>query len=998
MSLRNACEGTTPLFETAISVRLSTFLERWTACVHRLKGMPMRATLVVSVCSLIAGCWVESLPNLPPETGGQVILEGVVRHGVDGQVGLLAWPGARIEVVGYGLVTAGGSGPDSVNPVGWFRLQIPSLSTDRNIEFLVFDPTAPNDASPVGRRVYNLLGGTTAQVSIDLDVGARGSLAGRVELAGKPHSGGVIVYAEGIPGADDLSGPDGTFYLHGIPEGDLRVGFIYEDYVVAPTLFIATKVEPYLVKTLDETVRLSPPTGEAATAGVSGRVQLAEEMQASDLELVVSPLMARNSEGLSAADPIKVMELEADGSFAFALDFAEPHTLTLRSKADSLAMPIRSARLHHVRRGSSDLVMAALWATYDEDGDGYADGADTDGDGLSDAVDEDPDNDGCLDEPELTRLDPYSCGDLDGDGIADGMDPDSDGDGDADLEELTMGADGKLSDSRNGEHSARQGFAPGKSSDCGRVIADGEGADVITYVDTDPIPALQALVDHHTYFGDRRLTPLYQVVVPEGGSVKLQAHFSGIQSTGDRFRIVVLNDCGEACEQGFEPRDLSGAMVDCVASERGRKSCPAEPFVQTLTQTSLVWLHRYGPELVLQNCGDGIVSSGEECDDGNLIETDDCLRSCRLASCGDSIVQAGVETCDDGNRSLTDTCAADCQLARCGDGHVQSDVEACDDGNQVQTDACLSDCTSARCGDSLLQAGVEACDDGNQVQTDACLSDCTSARCGDGIVQTDVEACDDGNEADDDACRNTCDLAVCGDGVLRVGLNPRDDGYEACDDGNQNRGDACLNDCSVARCGDRIVQNRVEACDDGNETQTDRCLNDCSVARCGDGHIQVEEDECDDGNADAFDGCTNDCRVLNPPDDCTFVETRARFTVLCRNPLNYAAAEQVCVGWGGHLVTIDDLDDNNLLDAAARIADTVWIGLQVTHSNEDVWEMAWLGRASAYENWAGLEPNNGVPDGVVSCVEMYAWEPGGGMWNDDVCTQANPYLCELSNP
>jgi cysteine-rich repeat protein len=737
------------------------------------------------------GCWSERLPSLPPATGGQVILEGVVRHGIDGQSALVPWPGARIEVVGYGLVTAGGFGPESSGPPGWFRLQIPSLASDRNIEFLVFDPDVPKDAPPAGRRVYNLLGGTKAQVSVDLDVGARGSVAGRVELVDEPHSGGVIVYVEGVPGADDLSGPDGSFYLHGIPEGDVRIGFVYEDYVVAPTTFIATTVDPYLVKALEETVLLSAAVGQPSTAGVSGQVHLAEEMNASDLELVVSPLIGRNSEGLSAAQPVKVMGLESDGAFAFALDFAEPHTLMLRSKADSSAMPIRSTRLHHVRRGSSDLLMAARWATYDADGDGYADGADTDGDGLSDAVDEDPDNDGCLDEPELTRLNPYSCGDLDADGIADGIDPDLDGDGDSDLEELTMGADGKFSDLRNDQHSARQAFAAGEPSDCGRVIVDGEGADVITYVDTDPVPVLQALRDHQTYFSDRRLTPMYRVVVPEGGSAQLLAQFAGIQSTGDQFRIVVLSDCGEDCEQAFEPRDLSGAMVDCVASGRGRKTCPAEPYEQTLTQTSLVWLHRYGPELVLENCGDGVVNSGEECDDGNRFETDECLTTCRRARCGDSIVQEGVEACDDGNRRLTDGCAVDCQLARCGDGYVQTGVEACDDGNNDSGDGCSQVCAIERCGNGVVDQG-EQCDDGNQVETDACLSDCLTARCGDGVVHQDIEACDDANDDAFDGCTNDCRSVQAPNGCSFVRARARITAFCRNSLGGELAGDFCL--------------------------------------------------------------------------------------------------------------------------------------------------------------------------------------------------------------
>ncbi len=132
-----------------------------------------------------------------------------------------------------------------------------------------------------------------------------------------------------------------------------------------------------------------------------------------------------------------------------------------------------------------------------------------------------------------------------------------------------------------------------------------------------------------------------------------------------------------------------------------------------------------------QVCGNGIVETGEQCDDGNQDQTDDCLNDCRTASCGDRFVQVGVEDCDD--------------------------------GNQIQTDACLSDCSSASCGDGYIQAGVEECDDANQVQTDACLNSCIAATCGDSHVQEDVEECDDGNQIDDDECTNACTAPLCVD-------------------------------------------------------------------------------------------------------------------------------------------------------------------------------------------------------------------------------------------
>ena len=161
------------------------------------------------------------------------------------------------------------------------------------------------------------------------------------------------------------------------------------------------------------------------------------------------------------------------------------------------------------------------------------------------------------------------------------------------------------------------------------------------------------------------------------------------------------------------------------------------------------------PGDVCNGCGNGEVNSGEQCDDGNLIDDDDCRNNCTNASCGDGLTQPG-EQCDDANAIDTDACRNDCTAARCGDGVVQTDVEQCDDGNQDDTDACRNDCTPARCGDGIVQAGVEACDDGNDIQSDACLTDCTMNLCGDGHVLDGVEACDDGNADNTDACLNTC--------------------------------------------------------------------------------------------------------------------------------------------------------------------------------------------------------------------------------------------------
>ncbi|MBK7826810.1 DUF4215 domain-containing protein [Nannocystis sp.] len=152
-------------------------------------------------------------------------------------------------------------------------------------------------------------------------------------------------------------------------------------------------------------------------------------------------------------------------------------------------------------------------------------------------------------------------------------------------------------------------------------------------------------------------------------------------------------------------------------------------------------------------CGDGQVGVGEACDDGDADNSDECLASCEVASCGDGFVHAGVEACDDGNQNGGDGCEPDCTLGECGDGVVQGG-EQCDDGNGDNADDCLATCLNASCGDGFVRAGVEACDDGNASDTDACVQGCVAASCGDGFVQAGTEQCDDGNQTPGDGCDN----------------------------------------------------------------------------------------------------------------------------------------------------------------------------------------------------------------------------------------------------
>ena len=311
-------------------------------------------------------------------------------------------------------------------------------------------------------------------------------------------------------------------------------------------------------------------------------------------------------------------------------------------------------------------------------------------------------------------------------------------------------------------------------------------------------------------------------------------------------------------------------------------------------------------------CGDFMVTSGEECDDGGTLAGDGCNGSClieagwlcglgaptvcNVAACGDNIAVGGEE-CDDGNNADGDgcdfncgvepgwTCDGQCVATRCGDG-FSVDNEACDDGNNLVADGCdalcnveagwicdgsvPNSCTSAACGDAIV-AGGETCDDGNTQNDDGCDATCQ-------IEDGWLCAADIGDT------RSFCSVAGCGDGFAV--------GFEVCDDGNTYDGDGCSwdcnfieigwacdvdtpNNCQAAGCGDGLVAG-YEECDDDNLWNGDGCSVDCVAelgwtcdggsptscieSACGDGY-RVGDEDCDDGNSDWYDGCGANCLI-----------------------------------------------------------------------------------------------------------------------------------------
>lgn len=105
----------------------------------------------------------------------------------------------------------------------------------------------------------------------------------------------------------------------------------------------------------------------------------------------------------------------------------------------------------------------------------------------------------------------------------------------------------------------------------------------------------------------------------------------------------------------------------------------------------------------------------------------------------------------------------------CGDG-IATRFEFCDDGpgqNTGEYGHCLPDCSALgpHCGDGTIDEAFEDCDDGDNLGGyNGCNPDCsTGASCGDGIRQPEFgEECDAGaqNGAPGSTCNATCELVV----------------------------------------------------------------------------------------------------------------------------------------------------------------------------------------------------------------------------------------------
>jgi cysteine-rich repeat protein len=266
-------------------------------------------------------------------------------------------------------------------------------------------------------------------------------------------------------------------------------------------------------------------------------------------------------------------------------------------------------------------------------------------------------------------------------------------------------------------------------------------------------------------------------------------------------------------------------------------------------------------------CGDGVVGSGEQCDDGNGASADGCSATCQIEECytcaGEPSVctpAANTTACDDGNACTDDlcdgagTCVGTNNAAPCNDGLFCNGTDLCGGGACTVNsgDPCGA---GAECADTCNEAqdscntpaGTTCTDEGNPCTDNACNGQgaCTAtnntAPCDDADACTTQDRCSGGTcggtqmQCDDGQFCNggeTCQGGTCIPGTPRPNGDPCTDmlfcnGTDTCQGGVcQHAGDPCpgtaCNTCQEA--GDTCFDPTGTTCDDGDPmTVNDRC-------------------------------------------------------------------------------------------------------------------------------------------------------------------------------
>lgn len=152
-------------------------------------------------------------------------------------------------------------------------------------------------------------------------------------------------------------------------------------------------------------------------------------------------------------------------------------------------------------------------------------------------------------------------------------------------------------------------------------------------------------------------------------------------------------------------------------------------------------------------CTDGVLDGDEECDDGNREDTDGCLSSCMLPTCGDEFVFIGTEECD--GRNLNPVSGVFNDPFTCANFQRDGGTLACHPDCRLDLSACGPLFTPTSTPTSTPTGILTATPTATATPTPT-----RNPMCGNRTVEPG-ETCDDGNEEDDDPCPNDCIIEPC---------------------------------------------------------------------------------------------------------------------------------------------------------------------------------------------------------------------------------------------
>ncbi len=258
-------------------------------------------------------------------------------------------------------------------------------------------------------------------------------------------------------------------------------------------------------------------------------------------------------------------------------------------------------------------------------------------------------------------------------------------------------------------------------------------------------------------------------------------------------------------------------------------------------------------------CGNGQLESGEECDDGNLINDDGCTALCEEVICGDGVVGAG-EDCDDGNTSNGDGCSSVCGWDSCSPIFAVST-----DGSVgvMGVAAALGPADHSFSGDidessDLILSFPHIVPPGETIDLRLGSTIATKQAIRVYTRATEAAAWVSHNYKWGNVPPTTESIVAPSTGVQAIRLQ----GYSTYhDNGQVDAVGTCGADVTPPPlCGNGYIEGS-ESCDDGSESAS--CDIDCSPVLCGDGTINTVAGEvCEDYNTSDSDGCSATCGEL----------------------------------------------------------------------------------------------------------------------------------------